>query len=94
MLLTQCGRVSLGNMVDPKYTVGASVLNPSSASLPDIKELQRPSRAVASQFSEPLEMTALSKLQPFSSSRNSPTRNAISIVLLASWKRRQRLARS
>ncbi|MCJ8150843.1 acetamidase/formamidase family protein (plasmid) [Shinella sp. H4-D48] len=26
MLLTQCGRVRLGNMVDPKYTVGASVL--------------------------------------------------------------------
>lgn len=25
MLLTQCGRVRLGNMVDPKYTVGASV---------------------------------------------------------------------
>ncbi len=26
MLLTQCGRVRLGNMVDPKFTVGASVL--------------------------------------------------------------------
>ena len=26
MLLTQCGRVRLGNMVDPKYTVGASIL--------------------------------------------------------------------
>ena len=26
MLLTQCGRIRLGNMVDPKYTVGASVL--------------------------------------------------------------------
>ncbi|MBE3638129.1 acetamidase/formamidase family protein [Mangrovicoccus algicola] len=26
MLLTQCGRVRLGNMVDPKYSVGASVL--------------------------------------------------------------------
>jgi amidase len=26
MLLTQCGRVRLGNMVDPKYTLGASVL--------------------------------------------------------------------
>jgi acetamidase/formamidase len=25
MLLTQCGRVRLGNMVDPKYTLGASV---------------------------------------------------------------------
>jgi len=25
MLLTQCGKVRLGNMVDPKYTVGASV---------------------------------------------------------------------
>ena len=25
MLLTQCGRVRLGNLVDPKYTVGASV---------------------------------------------------------------------
>ena len=25
MLLSQCGRVRLGNMVDPKYTVGASV---------------------------------------------------------------------
>jgi len=24
--LTQAGRVRLGNMVDPKYTVGASVL--------------------------------------------------------------------
>jgi len=26
MLLTQCGRVRVGNMVDPKYSVGASVL--------------------------------------------------------------------
>lgn len=26
MLLTQCGRVRLGNMVDPKYTLGASIL--------------------------------------------------------------------
>lgn len=26
MLLTQCGRVRVGNMVDPKYTVGASIL--------------------------------------------------------------------
>ncbi len=26
LLLTQCGRVRLGNMVDPKYTLGASVL--------------------------------------------------------------------
>ena len=26
MLLTQVGRVRLGNMVDPKYTLGASVL--------------------------------------------------------------------
>jgi amidase len=25
MLLTQCGRVRLGNMVDPKYTIGASI---------------------------------------------------------------------
>ena len=25
-LLTQTGRVRLGNMVDPKYTVGASIL--------------------------------------------------------------------
>lgn len=25
MLLTQCGKVRLGNMVDPKYTIGASV---------------------------------------------------------------------
>ena len=25
LLLTQCGKVRLGNMVDPKYTVGASV---------------------------------------------------------------------
>ena len=25
MLLTQCGRVRLGNMVDPKYTMGASI---------------------------------------------------------------------
>jgi hypothetical protein len=25
LLLTQCGRVRLGNMVDPKYTLGASV---------------------------------------------------------------------
>ncbi|SLV26038.1 Uncharacterised protein [Klebsiella pneumoniae] len=23
MLLSQCGKVRLGNMVDPKYTVGA-----------------------------------------------------------------------
>jgi len=26
MLLTQCGRIRLGNMVDPKYTLGASIL--------------------------------------------------------------------
>ena len=26
MLLTMCGRVRLGNMVDPKYTIGASIL--------------------------------------------------------------------
>lgn len=26
LLLTQCGRVRVGNMVDPKYTLGASVL--------------------------------------------------------------------
>ncbi|WP_029076726.1 acetamidase/formamidase family protein [Kaistia adipata] len=26
MLLTQCGRVRVGNMVDPKYTLGASIL--------------------------------------------------------------------
>ena len=26
MLLTQCGRMRLGNMVDPKYTMGASIL--------------------------------------------------------------------
>jgi len=26
MLLTQAGRVRLGNMVDPKYTLGASIL--------------------------------------------------------------------
>jgi len=26
MLLTMCGRVRLGNMVDPKYTLGASIL--------------------------------------------------------------------
>jgi acetamidase/formamidase len=25
MLLSQCGRVRLGNFVDPKYTVGAAV---------------------------------------------------------------------
>ena len=25
MLLTMCGKVRLGNMVDPKYTVGASI---------------------------------------------------------------------
>jgi hypothetical protein len=25
-LLTQCGRARLGNMVDPKYTLGASIL--------------------------------------------------------------------
>lgn len=25
MLLTQCGKVRLGNMVDPKYTIGASI---------------------------------------------------------------------
>ncbi|NCU50936.1 MAG: acetamidase, partial [Candidatus Fonsibacter lacus] len=24
-LLTQCGRVRLGNMVDPKYSLGASI---------------------------------------------------------------------
>jgi acetamidase/formamidase len=26
MLLSQAGRIRLGNMVDPKYTVGASIL--------------------------------------------------------------------
>jgi amidase len=26
MMLSQCGRVRLGNFVDPKYTVGAAVL--------------------------------------------------------------------
>jgi hypothetical protein len=26
LLLTQAGRVRLGNMVDPKYTLGASIL--------------------------------------------------------------------
>jgi amidase len=26
LFLTQAGRIRLGNMVDPKYTVGASVL--------------------------------------------------------------------
>ena len=26
MFLTQAGRVRLGNMVDPKYTLGASIL--------------------------------------------------------------------
>jgi acetamidase/formamidase len=26
MLLTMCGKVRLGNMVDPKYSVGASIL--------------------------------------------------------------------
>ncbi len=26
MLLSQAGRVRLGNMVDPKYTLGASIL--------------------------------------------------------------------
>jgi len=26
MLLTQAGRVRLGNMVDPKYSLGASIL--------------------------------------------------------------------
>jgi amidase len=25
MLLTMCGKVRLGNMVDPKYTLGASI---------------------------------------------------------------------
>jgi acetamidase/formamidase len=25
LLLTQCGKVRLGNMVDPKYTLGASI---------------------------------------------------------------------
>jgi amidase len=25
MLLTMCGKVRLGNMVDPKYSVGASI---------------------------------------------------------------------
>jgi acetamidase/formamidase len=25
MMLSQCGRVRLGNVVDPKYTVGAGV---------------------------------------------------------------------
>lgn len=28
MLLTQCGRVRLGNMADPKYTLGASIFKP------------------------------------------------------------------
>jgi hypothetical protein len=26
MLLSQCGKVRLGNFVDPKYTVGAGIL--------------------------------------------------------------------
>jgi acetamidase/formamidase len=26
MLLSQAGRIRLGNMVDPKYTMGASIL--------------------------------------------------------------------
>ena len=26
MMLSQCGRVRLGNFVDPKYTVGAAIL--------------------------------------------------------------------
>ena len=26
MMLSQCGKVRLGNFVDPKYTVGAAVL--------------------------------------------------------------------
>ena len=26
MMLSQCGRVRLGNFVDPKYTVGAGIL--------------------------------------------------------------------
>jgi hypothetical protein len=25
MMLSQCGRVGLGNLVDPKYTVGAAI---------------------------------------------------------------------
>jgi hypothetical protein len=25
MLLTMCGKIRLGNMVDPKYTLGASI---------------------------------------------------------------------
>jgi hypothetical protein len=25
MMLSQCGRVRLGNVVDPKYTVGAAI---------------------------------------------------------------------
>ena len=28
LLLTQCGRMRLGSMADPKYTLGASVLKP------------------------------------------------------------------
>jgi acetamidase/formamidase len=26
LLLTMCGKVRVGNMVDPKYTIGASIL--------------------------------------------------------------------
>jgi amidase len=26
MMLSQCGRIRLGNFVDPKYTVGAGIL--------------------------------------------------------------------
>ena len=33
MLLTQAGRVRLGNMVDPKYTLGASILKKLPAGL-------------------------------------------------------------
>ena len=34
MLLSQCGRVRLGNFVDPKYTIGAGILKKHLAPVP------------------------------------------------------------
>src|SRR3546814_1462991 len=46
MLLTQCGKVRLGNMVDPKYTIGASVSKRSEEHTSELQSLMRISYAV------------------------------------------------
>jgi hypothetical protein len=38
MLLSQAGRIRLGNMVDPKYTMGASILK----KIPDFMNHRQP----------------------------------------------------